>query len=321
MSTSPVTLQINLAPSDYWHARTILPHQIATWRAQVAEILITVDFHRSPGRFSERWEEGREKILPLAASIEGARVVTVEYGQEAAARVSSEFFSGRPIPAKDFRGGPYYAYFFGLSAAQHNYVFHTDSDIFFGGGSQTWVAEAVDYLELHPEVLFAAPLPGPPAHDGRLRSQTAAAEAETPHAFRFDTMSTRLFLFDRRQFRTAIGALRPRCPPALRDTIKAMIEGNPPQDLPEHLFADAMQAHSLWRREFLGSAPGMWSLHPPYRCRDFYERLPELVRHIERGEIPNDQRGDHDLNSSMVNWSEALSALAQNRWWRRLRWR
>jgi hypothetical protein len=62
----------------------------------------------------------------------------------------------------------------------------------------------------------------------------------------------------------------------------------------------------------------MWSLHPPYRSRDFYDRLPELVQRIERGDIPNDQRGDHDFNSSMVDWSEALSALAQNRWWKRL---
>lgn len=314
---APVTLQINLAPSDYRHAQILLPHQVAAWRGQVAEILITVDFHRSAGRFSERWEEGRKKILPLAASIDGARVITVDYEQQAAAQVSSEFFGGHPIPAKDFRGGPYYAYFFGLHAARQNYVFHADSDLFFGGGSQTWLAEAVASLEQFPDVLFAAPLPGPPAQDGRLHSQTAAAEPGVPHAYRFDTMSTRLFLLDRRRFRIAIGALRPRRPPALRDTIKALIEGNPPQDLPEHLFTDAMRTRNLWRREFLGAAPGMWSLHPPYRCRDFYERLPELIRRIEHGDIPNDQCGDHDLNSSMVDWSEALSALARNRWWKR----
>ena len=61
----------------------------------------------------------------------------------------------------------------------------------------------------------------------------ATPEADTPHAYRFDTMTTRLFLLDRRRFRSAIGALQPRRPPALRNTVKALVEGNPPADLPD----------------------------------------------------------------------------------------
>jgi hypothetical protein len=318
MSPSPVTLQISLAPSDYRHARELLPHQLRVWRGQVAEVLLTVDFHRSSGRFSARWEEGKDKIIDLAQSQPGARVVIVDYGPAAMARVSTEFFGGQPVPAKDFRGGPYYSYFFGMAEARQTYVLHTDSDMFFGGGSQTWLAEAVGHMDANPEVLFAAPLPGPPTADGRLRSQEAVPEGETPHAFRFDTMSTRLFLVDRRRFRATIGALRPQRPPSLRSVMKAMVEGNPPQDLPEHLFSRAMHTRGLVRREFLGTAPGMWSLHPPYRSADFYRRLPELVQRVESGDLPAAQAGDHDMNSSLVDWSEALAALTQNRWWKRL---
>jgi hypothetical protein len=61
----------------------------------------------------------------------------------------------------------------------------------------------------------------------------------------------------------------------------------------------------------------MWSLHPPYRCPDFYHRRPELVRRVESGDIPDAQRGDHDINASMVDWSEALAEMARNRWWKR----
>jgi len=318
MTPSPVTLQISLAPSDYRHARELLGHQLKAWSAQVAEVLLTVDFHRSSGRFSARWEEGKDKIMPLAQSRPEARVSIVDYGAAAMTRVAGEFFGGRPVPAKDFRGGPYYSYFFGMAEARQPYVLHADSDMFFGGGSQQWLAEAVAHMEAHPEVLFAAPLPGPPATDGRLRSQEAEPEAGAAQAFRFDTMSTRLFLMDRRRFHAAIGALRPQRPPALRSVVKAVIEGNPPQDLPEHLFSHAMRTRGLVRREFLGAAPGMWSLHPPYRCADFYRRLPELVRRVETGDIPAAQAGDHDMNSSLVDWSEALSALTQNRWWKRL---
>jgi len=318
MSAPPVTLQISLAPSDYRHAQHLLPHQVRAWRGQFAELLLTVDFHRSSGRFSERWEEGRDRLLPFAQSLPGARVVTVDYGAEAQAKVAAEFFGGRRVPAKDFRGGPYYSYFFALAEARHDYVLHADSDMFFGGGSTTWLAEATAHMAAHPAVLFTAPRSGPPPIDVIPPRPSAAPEPSAFVVQNFDTMSTRLFLLSRRHFAATIGALAPRRPPAWRDRIKARVEGNPPEDLPEHLFTSEMRARGLVRREFLGAAPGRWSLHPPYRCADFYERLPELVRRVETDDIPPAQRGDHDLNASMVDWSEALTALAHNRWWKRL---
>lgn len=318
-----VTLQISLAPSDYRHAAHLLPHQIRAWSDQVSEILLTVDLHRSSGRFSERWQEGREKIVPLAESIAGARVVPVDYSDAARTRVSNEFFAGRKVPEKDFRGGPYYAYFFGLVEAGHDRVLHVDSDMFFGGGSRTWVRECVTHMEGNPEVLLAAPLSGPPRADGRLLTLPGRPDPGEPHAFRFDVMTSRLFLIDRRRFRERIGALRPRRPQRLKNVLIALLEGNPPADLPEHLFTAAMRERGLIRREFLGRPPGMWSLHPPYRCADFYRKLPELVRRIEAGDVPENQRGNHDLDESMVDWSEARAALRHNRLWRRLlaRWR
>jgi hypothetical protein len=317
MSALPVTLQISLAPSDYRHAKDCLPHQVRAWRGQISEILLTVDFHRSAGRFSERWAEGEKLILPLANSIPGARVVAVDYAKSTLERVSSEFFDGDRIPAKDFRGGPYYSYFFGLNAALNDYVFHVDSDLLFGGGSGKWMAEAIAEMTRRPDILFSAPLPGPPSHDGTLHSQEAVTEAGLKYAFQFSTMSTRLFLMSRQRFHAVAGRLRARRP-SLRNAIKAVVEGNPPEDLPEHLFTSVMRSKGLIRREFLGSSPGMWSLHPPYRCADFYEKLPELIRRVEADDLPEAQRGDHDINASLVNWDEATAAMARNRWWKRL---
>ena len=284
----------------------------------MSEILLTVDLHRSSGRFAAGWEHGRDNIMALANTIAGARVVAVDYGEEARARVSAEFFGGASVPEKDFRGGPYYAYFFGMNAASNDLVLHTDSDILLGGGSQTWMGEASALLASRPDVLFSAPLPGPPASDGRLRHIASSPEPGERRIHRIDSMSTRIFFMDRARFRSAVGALVPRQPPALRSRIKALVEGNPSADLPEHLFTRAMRERSLQRCDMLGTAPGMWSLHPPYRCEDFYEKLPSLISRVESGDVPDAQRGDHDINSSLVDWSEAVAALARNRWWRRL---
>ena len=64
----------------------------------------------------------------------------------------------------------------------------------------------------------------------------------------------------------------------------------------------------------LVSAPGFWSLHPPYRSETFYARLPQLIHAVETGDVPEGQRGHYDLNDSMIDWTSAREA---NRWHRR----
>jgi len=313
----PVTLQISLAPSDHRLAREILPHQIRTWRDQVAEIVITVDLHRSAGRFADEWEEGREKILALANAISGARVVEVDYGAKAAASVSKEFFGGRPVPRKDHRGGPYYSYFFGLQAASNSRVLHCDADMMFGGGSKSWLSEACTLMDEQTDVLVAAPHPGPPAPDSRL-VELRGNPLDHPHrAYAFHEMSSRVFLLDRQRFQTQIGALVPRFAP-LRGFILALLEGNAPRELPEKLLTRAMTDRRLRRVDFLGENPGMWSLHPPYRCADFYAKLTDLIRRVETNDMPAAQLGFHDVGESLVDWSEAKRQMARRRWWKRL---
>lgn len=109
----------------------------------------------------------------------------------------------------------------------------------------------------------------------------------------------------------------------IKGVIKALVEGNYPYKLPEEVLTEEMQEKNLSRVDFLGNAPGMWSLHPPYRSPEFYEVLPHLIEKIETGLIPESQLGDHDVNDSLVDWTSARLKLKQNRWWKRLanRWR
>ena len=131
-------------------------------------------------------------------------------------------------------------------------------------------------------------------------------------------MSTRIFLLSRERFSSSLTGLVPRPAPAWRNQLKAHLEKNPNQDLPEHIISDAMQGKGLIRREFLGNEGGKWHLHPPYRCRDYYDKLPDIIHRCENDDMPEGQLGDHDLNESLVDWSEARIALRKNRWWRRL---
>ncbi len=316
--TPPITLQISLAPSDYRLAELLLPHQIAAWQGQVDEVLLTIDARRSRGRFGENWTAGPTRIMDLAARIPGARIIEVDYTPSARAAVSQMFFGGAAVPIKDYRGGPYYAYFFGLYSAKHDWVLHVDADMFFGGASATWLKEAIDLHQTQPDVLFSAPLSGPPSPDGTLRQLNGQPRfLDGIPAFAYPGVSTRLFFFNRATLRAQLGPIQPRRPP-LRARLLALLDGNPAQMLPEDLISEAMVRRGLSRVDFLGRTPGRWSLHPPYRCTDFYAKLPSLVARVESGDLPEAQLGDHDINDSLVDWSEARARLVHRRWWRRL---
>lgn len=311
-----VTLQINLAPSDLPHALHILPHQLKQWRRQVDEVLFTVDLHRSTGRFATRWEERLPGFLKLIEEYRtndpAIHIHEVDYSNETRIRISKQFFGDQIIPAKDFIGAAFYAYFAGFSHAQYDYVLHIDSDMLFGGGSQTWLAEAIQLMQQRPEIIACNPLPGPPTADGGLGSQTLTPEPYTSPAFRSSSVSTRVLFFDRQRLLSRLAPL-PLLRPSWYHTWLARWEGNSPYLLAEVCLSYAMQQQGLIRIDFLGNAPGMWSLHPPYRSALFYERLPHLIRQVECGDIPDGQRGHHDLNQSMIDWSNVQKSPWQRR--------
>jgi len=84
-------------------------------------------------------------------------------------------------------------------------------------------------------------------------------------------MSTRDFLLDRSRLPT----LRPERPgprAALAALAKGAIWKRRAWRAPaEAALSRAMTRAGLSRVDFLGAAPGMWSLHPPQRSREFYD--------------------------------------------------
>lgn len=318
----PVTLEVTLAPPDLPHAEHVLPHQLRTWAAQVREVLCVIDLRPVPGRPDRSWGPDGRRLVDLVntccAPYPHANCRVVDYGTEVASSVSAFFLRGRPIPAKTYRGGPFYAYFFGLHEARYDYVLHLDSDIMFGGGSQSWMAEAVHLLADRADVLVYQPFPGPPRADGRVHAAGAKPEPGPIPAFRFRTITTRYFLIDRNRFRERIGGLdvRPHAPVLrkvgvlewlrgvrdlpFRDRLRPLTLATPRIDLPERLLGQAMAAAGMHRVDYLGREPGMWTLHPRERTESYYELLPELIQRIERGEVTEQQRGHYDLDASML---------------------
>lgn len=323
MSRATVTLQINVAPSDMGYLPEILPHQLRMWGGQVDEILVTVDarqsraFRNSTGRFAERLTELRRYLEAVASEFSSVRVVEVDYAASAIANVARCFTEFDAVPIKAYDGSPFYAYLYGLFEARNDYVFHTDSDMLYGGASQRWIGEAIELLRDNANVLACYPLGGPPT-SGRSfcnRTQTAVwadyivARREVSVsdlqcvAYKYNEVSTRTFIVDRRRFIS--GELKiPLVRPKVRKRFKAALNNTPGYLLLEDCLSILVCSRGMSCVSFLGSDNGMWSLHPPYRSARFYAELANLIRRVEAGDVPSGQRGNFDVTDEMIDWSD-----------------
>jgi hypothetical protein len=321
-----VAVQMSTYPMDVRHLEYLLPHQIRALSGMVDRFVVTIDTHQSrSGRyrgtnFQENLDKTRQLIREAAKTCPQLHVEDVDYSESAQRAVAQYFFGVDSIPVKAWDGGPFYAYFFGLFVANARYVLHIDGDIMFGGGSNTWTRDAIACMEERPEVLVTAPFPGPPRADGRIFGHNEAGELAVTRepldslAFRHRDVSTRIFMIDLNRFKQKLGVF-PLLAPGTRQRLKSKLLGNPPGVREaEVLLSKTMQSAGLSRIDLLGSAPGLWSLHPPFRSEMFYRQLPELVRAVESGNVPEGQRGHYDLNDSMIDWSSARQA---NRWHKR----
>lgn len=320
-------LQINMHPFDVRHVADTLPHQLKIWGGQVDRVIVTLDTRLAKaGRYhAGRYEEARAQILSTLSEAQEHYpqliIDPVSYDADIRQQVGTAFFGKDATwPDRAFDGGPFYVYFHGLLRANANYVFHIDSDMLFGGGSQSWMDEAIALMRDNPHALCVGPFPGPPTANGRIDESLHGGfpgndrfpgpqrlDADAP-AYSFSTVSTRIFMMDMRRFADRIGALelvRPNVPRRLRSALF----GESPLSMPaEEVLSANMVARGLSRIDYLGKGAGMFSLHPPFRSPEFYAQLPALIARIEAGDIPEGQKGDYDINASMMDWSSALQA-------------
>ena len=270
-----VTLQINLAPGDCYHAVRLLEHHIEIFESQTDEIFLTFDYNQARQKDVKKAERASETLRVYFASLQerhpSVTVRDVDYSMPVVNAVLGQFFTNS-AHLYDFRGAPIYAYLFGLYSAKNDFVFHIDSDMFFGGFSSSWIREAVDLLQADKEIMTVSPLPGPPHPDRVLLGQEEhCAYGDMNYAFRFSSMSTRVFLMDRRLLARKLRSNKPQ----LKESLLALYEGFPQCDTLERIISASMRSSRRFRVDFLGSGRGLYSLHPVYRSEAFYRSIPD----------------------------------------------
>lgn len=307
----PITIQINLAPNDYPLTKHLLKEQIEIFKDSVDEILLTVETKKSYGRFGANWEKYSPLLTALLNKIEANNLTIdeIDYSSEMKKKVANYFFDTNFIPEKDYRGGPFYCYFYGLYKAKNNLIFHLDSDMFLGGNSKKWIYEAYTKHLDDPLILTTSPLPGPPHHLEILKGQTLIEQLDS-FTYLIQGFSTRIFTIDKFFFHNKKLTLSKT---SFRNIIKALVRKQAPYELPEKLIAYYIKEHKLKRIDFLGQQPGLWSLHPPYKTDSFLKSIPKIIKSIKEKDLPEAQLGFYDIVDELHNWDDARKQLKANR--------
>jgi hypothetical protein len=303
-----VCLQINLASSDVRYAVHTVPHQMRALANQVDEIQFTLDTrHLRTSRYrTNEFEKGLSSLRTVLAECcshyPHAYVTEIDFSKSRIREISESLQTAGDIPVSAFNGSPFYGYIFGLYQTNSRFVLHLDADMLFGGGSQSWVEQAITLLSTDRRILAVNPLGGPPTATGEIAQEYVERIPVEYPAFTFRTISSRIFLAERERllFEYTVPLMAVR---GMR-RVQALIN-NVPTVLPfEECLSDLLAQHDCFRLDMLGTNPGLWSLHPPYRSETFYKRLPDLIEQIEGGNVPEGQRGDFDLNDSMIDWAD-----------------
>jgi hypothetical protein len=77
-----------------------------------------------------------------------------------------------------------------------------------------------------------------------------------------------------------------------------------------------MLTNHLKRLDFLGKGKGLWSVHPPFRTKSFYDNLENIINRINNDDLPETQYGFYDVVDELCDWKEGWDNLKKNRWWK-----
>jgi len=309
-----ISLQISTAPTDNRLLRYTIPHQVKIFNEQVSEILITGDIRPGKGRFQfddTAILEFRNILESFADLSPKVKVLFVDYNPKIRKEIAADLWGLPDLPIKDYRGGPFYSYLYGIGMASGSHILHLDSDILFGGGSQSWCLEALDLYESDPRITTILPYSGPPCLGDEIPEHyklRAEPYLDLPDTYMSDSFTTRVFFVSKKRIRLILNQIHLDKPGLLRSLLGLWYQ-NPLVRPPEQLISTFLKNGDFFRVDYPGSGVPFWTLHPPFRSEEFYNRLEGIIEAIEKNEIPPEQRGDHDLNRGFINWTEAIENL------------
>ena len=196
-------------------------------------------------------------------------------------------------------------YLAALEVPATRYVLHYDADMLLHQApGYDWAHEAAGYMAADRDLIAGVPRTSPPPHDVvGVRDGPSQREGlpfwPVDGGWKNAWFSTRCFLLDREKLREYLPLMSGR---VLIETlaVKYLKRGYPRS--PEIMLYRRLQGRA-WRLNL--STRRAWLLHPLYKPDRYVELLPLISEHVARGDCPDAQRGDPEVN--IAAWEQYVA--------------
>lgn len=288
-----------VARTDCLFLEKTIPHLVQACNFPFTEKVAFIDTAPLGRRFSGRFGIGSDADLrrSVARLIEDGhldRAVDISYEKALRKTVYRQTFGRDLWEVQDSGGYP----ILGLAQSFQNligdYVLHLDIDLLCHGSQKgSWVAEGIRTLQDNEDLVFVAPLSGPPSQDGTLRQGTTKYRHDKERdLYLFQDVTSRKILFRRHTY-DSILPMNPLWTSPRRRLLSQITRKSELWNW-EIMVSERLRETGKFRADLSGDQG--WTLHTPDHGPEFIERLPEFIAKVEAGEIPDAQKGHYDLD-------------------------
>jgi hypothetical protein len=291
-----ITLSLMVARTDVVWIKLMLEHLSKAHRNLVSKIVVFADTAPLGPGYRDRPGVGTmEQLYQILEETKKAGIIDeikdISYDSKIRKDIYRRHFGYDIGATHDFRGYPILGSIYAIENAGSDLVLHFDADVLFhqkAGGN--WLDEATDLLDSKEEVMFVAPLPGPPSNNGHLKQRSVAYSKEEKY-YSFKQFTSRVFLVSMEKF-NAILPMEPQCI-SLKRKIFQKITGKSAYWNWEIFVSEKLKKTTFIRASL--SSRDYWTLHTPDHGPEFVKNLPQIIQKVESGWFPESQAGDYDM--------------------------
>lgn len=287
-----LTVQINCTYNEIDMIKYTLPHHIRLFYDYSDSMIISIDnyFNKNQQKYKNIFIESIKKIIYKLDKID---IQEISYDKNSFIEVENFFSSNYNLPLHDYRGRPIYAYLYCILKSPSNYIFHLDSDMLFGGQAINWFEDAITIMKNNPNIITCSPLAGAPTTTGNInQNYLKKFNYNNINGFLFNHFSSRVFLIDKNSLFRKLTFIKTS---NLKKYFIALYKGHKPFLPLEDIISNYLKKELKYRLDFLGSSPGLYSIHPIIRGNLFINQLPKIIEFIENNNIKESFRGEYNL--------------------------
>lgn len=290
---SSCTVQVNVTDRDLPVIRHTIPHHLRSL-GSFDRYLVSINRHTTPPDGGV----ALDRFLDDIANDPRVDVAEIDYSSAATEWVSEKLFGGDRYPLFDWKGTPIHGLVEPLRNVRTTHMLHLDSDMLIGGNACHWIEDATAALAADDRIIAASPLAGPPGGARYLAGGTPLL-VNGADAHRVRGISQRICLLAVATMFDVVAPIPLIEPTRLSHRLRGRARNGQAVEYLERSINTRLVELDRFRLDLLGRVDGGWSLHLPLKPPEVIDQLPEIIHRIERNDVPDGQRGDYNLNSSM----------------------